>query len=66
MDDNLIQFGFIPPTTQDASHHQDYYISRRGSLYMNLELPLLLTGGLDPNDDISNRHSDCFFKKLPF
>ena len=32
------------PPTQDASHHQDYYIFSRG-IPINLHLPLLLGGG---------------------
>ncbi len=30
--------------TQNASHHQDYYILRLGNLNLNLHLPLLLGG----------------------
>ena len=36
------------PPSQDASHHQDYYIFSRG-IPINLHLPQLLGGGDNPN-----------------
>ena len=43
----MIIYWVVPPPSN--SHHQDYYIFRIGNPNLNLHLPLLLRGGVDPN-----------------